>query len=103
MKKENSFEKTFMKKIKMLPNTYFPDKGAAGSVIGNADRVGCIRGRYISLEFKRSLKDALKKTPRSKLQLYNAEKVQMAGGFAAFVHPDNDSLVFKQLKDLAHE
>lgn len=99
--KESSFEKKFMDKVSKLPNTYCPPKGDAGSTIGNADRVICINGKYVSLEFKKSMKETLKKTKRSKLQLYNSDRVHMAGGFAVFVYPENSLVVYNQLEELS--
>jgi hypothetical protein len=99
---EAAFEKKCMLKLASLPKSYWPPKGAAGAILGNADRVGCVNGRYVSLEFKRSFADALKKTKRSALQKYNADSVQFAGGFSAFVYPENWRIVYAAIKGIVN-
>ena len=69
---EKSFEKHFLKELKKLPNVYIPAKQDSPSVRGLADRTVCINGKYIHLEFKRSLRDALGKSKRKKLQEFTA-------------------------------
>lgn len=102
-KSEADFERDCVKILQSLPSSYWPPKGEPGATIGNADRVGCVNGIYVSLEFKKSLMDYLKRTPRTKLQAYNASMVKHSGGFAAFVYPENWPLVLKQIKELIIE
>ena len=99
--KEAVFERAFMAKLKKLPNGFFPPKGAPGAILGNADRVGCLNGLYISLEFKRSAAELNKKTRRAALQKYTAELVDKAGGFSAFVYPENWEQIFAALERIA--
>lgn len=100
--KESAFEKKCIKQLKELPQSYWPPKGEPGSSRGVPDRIGCIRGRFIGLEFKKSLREALKTSPRHKLQRFTCDEIQEAGGYSAFVFPENWELVYAVLKGIAH-
>jgi hypothetical protein len=94
---ESRFEKKCVEELRKLPNSFWPDKTPAGPIRGLHDRVGCINGHFISLEFKRSRSAA-----RSALQKHNLNKIRDAGGHTYFVYPENWVEIFEQLKELAH-
>jgi hypothetical protein len=101
--KESKFEQKCIAELKKLPNSYWPPKGAPGAILGNADRVGCVNGYYVSLEFKPSLAETRKKTKRSALQKHTIDCVRNAYGYANYVYPENWKAVFEYLKGLANE
>jgi hypothetical protein len=98
MKKESTFERKFLTKLSQM-GAYVPPKNDPLSVRGLADRVLCLGGKYVALEFKRSLKDYLKKSPRTALQAYTVEEVRRAGGYAAFVYPENQEQILTEIKE----
>jgi hypothetical protein len=100
--KESKFEKACINKLRKLPYSYWPPKGEPGSTRGMPDRLGCIRGRFCALEFKRSMRDAFASTNRKRLQEYTVNQVQEAGGFGSMVYPENWEMVFQQLKEMAY-
>jgi hypothetical protein len=100
--KESAFEKSFMSKAKTLPKFHAPPKSHLPSIAGLPDRVFCLNGRYIALEFKRSLKEMLKGSASSKLQEYTLFKIEAAGGYAVFVYPENAEVVFNRLREIAN-
>lgn len=51
---------------------------------GVPDRVGVINGQFFALELK-----VAKRARRAKLQEYVIDKINLAGGYAAFVYPEN--------------
>lgn len=101
MQKESQFERKFLNRIRRLKNVYVPPKTSPGSIHGIPDRFCCVNGRFVSLEFKRSLKDALAKSPRHSLQSYTLEDISYAGGYARVVYPENSQLIYEQIKGIA--
>jgi len=98
---EAAFERKCMKELGQLPNSFWFPKGDPGAILGNPDRVGCICGTLVSLEFKASEAEMLKKTKRRALQHYNIIRVKEAGGYAAFVYPEIWNIIYTQLKEIA--
>jgi len=88
-----------MSKLKKLPNSYFFSK-EAGSIRGISDIVGCVNGRFIALECKRSLDDYNKYHPRTALQKKFIDDINKCGGYAAFVYPENEDEVLNVLFSL---
>jgi len=100
--KESTFEKKFIARLKKLPYSYWEDKGETGAIRGLTDRRGCVRGRYIGLEFKRSMAEALSNRSHKRLQEYTVHQIQEAGGYGTFVYPENAEVVYEYIKEIAH-
>lgn len=101
VKKEKSFEETAMNQLTKLPKSYWATKEYRSSVRGTPDRQGCINGRFIALEFKRSLKEALKNSTTRPMQLHIQNEIQRAGGYSVTVYPENWSRILKELKEMS--
>jgi hypothetical protein len=100
--KESSFEKKCIKELQNLPYSYWPPKGEPGSSRGVPDRIGCVRGKYVALEFKRSLKEVLAKSNGKAMQAYTVTQVQEAGGYGTFVCPETWPQIYQKIKELSH-
>lgn len=95
MKPETRFQTRVIKKLKLLPNTFW-FKHMAVSIRGLPDIMGCVNGTFVAIELKSSAK--LKASP---LQQYTLANIQGAQGLSFVVHPDNFDEVFEQLKKLS--
>lgn len=101
-KREIKFERDCIKKLRLLPNSYWPDKVDPGSIRGTPDRIGCVNSTYVCLEFKRSMAEMIEESARSNLQEYVLKNVQEAGGFATFVCPETWDRVYRRIKEIAN-
>jgi hypothetical protein len=99
--KESVFEKKAIKILRSLPHSYWPDKSPSGSIRGLPDRIGCVNGRYVALEFKRSMKDAMKHCERLPLQLHTLNQIDAANGYAVLCCPENWHIVLAHVKEMA--
>lgn len=99
--KESVFEKKAIQLLRGLPHSYWPDKSPSGSIRGLPDRVGCVNGKYVALEFKRSISEAMKKCERLPLQLHTLHEIDRANGYAVLCYPENWEVVFNRIKELA--
>jgi hypothetical protein len=97
---EKQFEKSFMDKAEYIPNSFWMPKEAPGSVRGTPDRIGLINGRFVALEFKRTMKEM--GHPREKLQRYTLDRVLKAGGYGMFVYPENAEMVLETLREMSN-
>ncbi len=86
---ESVFEKQCIRALRELPKSYWPPKEDALSVRGSPDRVGCINGVYIALEFKKSAAEMNRQTGRIVLQRKVLKEIMAAGGNAFLVSPEN--------------
>ena len=95
---ESKFEKKCIIELRKLPYSYWPDKVDSPTIRGIPDRVGCVMGVYCALEFKRNKTEARKQTGRTVLQRKTLRDIHAAGGFAAFVYPENWDHVLNKIK-----
>lgn len=79
-----------------MPEVYF-ESIQQTSIRGSHDVFSCIRGSFVTLEFKRS-EDA----ERSPLQIFKAGQISKAGGLSFFVYPENVGEVESQLLKIYH-
>jgi hypothetical protein len=98
---ERNFEEKFLKKLKSLDGVYVPPKVDAPSSRGLPDRIICVKGRYVALEFKRTEREIVSK--RAKLQAYTLDEIIKAGGIGRFVTPANADYIFKMIERLVNE
>ena len=61
------------------------------------DRIGCINGVMVALQFKRNETEAQKTKGRIILQRYILNEISEAGGYSAIVYPENWFLVYNEL------
>ena len=85
-----------MKKLRQIPNSYFFVKEAKG-LKGIADIIGCVNGRFVALEVKRSKLEANRMTGRIVLQRHYLVKINQIGGYGNFVYPTNMEEVLRDL------
>lgn len=90
-----------MKKLKAIPNSLWFSK-EAGAIRGISDIIGCINGRYIAIEVKRSEAEAKKYSPRSALQDKFLADVRKVDGLAYKCYPENEKFVLEDLIKLCH-
>lgn len=67
------------------------------AIVGTPDVLSCIRGRFVSLEFKAS-----EKSKRSEMQIYKGSLIGKAGGSSYFVFPENVHEVESELLKIYH-
>lgn len=79
-----------------MPEAYF-ESIQQTAIRGSHDVFSCIRGNFITLEFKRS-----ESAERSPLQIYKAGRIVVAGGMSFFVFPENVDEVESQLLKIYH-
>ena len=97
---ETVFEAKCIKALRALPNSHWPDKVDALSVRGIPDRVGCVSGRYVAIEFKKDITEFRKKTGRIVLQKYTLLEISKAGGYTFVAYPDIWPGIFNEIKIL---
>jgi hypothetical protein len=97
--REKKFEIKFIDRLRELPYTWWPEKTDSLSR-GLPDRIGCIRGQFVALEFKVDEREGAKKTGRIVLQRYRIEKIKKAFGIAFIIFPSNSEEIYNILKDL---
>jgi len=96
---EKNFEKRVIQELRSWHNSWWPDKSFTGAVRGLPDRIGCINGIMVALEFKKTEADAAKNTGRIVLQRHILNEIEGAGGYAAIVYPENWAIVKDEIKD----
>lgn len=75
----------------------------AKSLRGYPDILGCVNGRFIALECKRSQSESLHNTGRICLQKKILRDIQRSGGFASFIYPENEYYILEQLENLCQK
>jgi hypothetical protein len=100
MQLESAFERKCIDELRDLEHSWWPAKVESFSVRGLPDRVGCINGRLIALEFKRSKKESTDKG-RAALQKITLSQIKLAGGLSYFVSPELWPEIHEELKQLA--
>ena len=102
-KKKHPLEKNFKARVKRelgsIPGLYHFTKEAC-SIRGIPDIIGCYKGRFFAWELKRSQKEAAKTTGRIVLQKHNIGKIQICGGIAELVYPENFESKLAELLEL---
>jgi len=86
--KESAFERRCIEELRKIGG-YWPDKADALSIRGLPDRVGCVMGVFVALEFKKSLAETRKRTGRIVLQEKTLQDIRANGGLAFMVCPEN--------------
>lgn len=81
--------------LNALPGGFF-ERIEQKSIKGTADIIGCLNGRYVRLEAKRSEHEATKP-----LQAYLLEKAGRAGAYSRRIDPENWPLVYEDLKRIS--
>lgn len=99
--KESVFEKRAIALLRALPNSFWPCKSPSGSIRGLPDRIGCVNGKYVALEFKRSISEAMKQCERLPLQLHTLHEINAAHGYATLCYPENWDIVYAHIKQMA--
>lgn len=88
-----------MQKLRAIPNSKWFVKEAK-SIRGIPDIIGCISGRHIVLEVKRSEAEARGNTGRIVLQKQFIKETTKAGGYATFIYPENEAEILEELSKL---
>ena len=100
--KESVFQRKVVSWLKSLPKCRYFVKEAK-SIRGIADIIGCINGLHFELEVKKSIKEIQGSTGRHILQDIELHRCREAGGFGAFIYPENFEEIKKLLLDFAYD
>lgn len=98
--RESAFAKRVWKELDKIPNSYFSTIQQK-AIRGLPDVIGCINGRFVALELKRSKAEASKKSGRIVLQKYIMEKITGSGGTGYFVEPLTLDIVIAKLMEIS--
>jgi len=95
-KPETVFRARCQEKLKKLNGYYISIQQV--TIVGHPDKLACIWGRFVALEFKKTAKE--KPTP---MQIYNEKIIKKNGGLHFYVFPENWEEVYAELKKLSEE
>lgn len=94
--REATFQRKLMKKLRAIPCSYWFVKEAK-SIRGLPDIIGCVRGRFVALEVKRSRAEASHNTGRTVLQKKVLHDMTLAKGLAFIIYPENEQEILDYL------
>ena len=80
---EAQFRIKLDRKLKEIPSSWW-ESISQRSIRGTPDKIGCVNGRFIGLEAKKSIKGVV-----SKLQQLKIDRINKSGGYAKVVYPEN--------------
>lgn len=92
---ETLFKENVLRRLRELPSSWWV-KIQMVAVCGIPDILGCVNGQFVALELKKSAHDR-----PTTLQEWVLNKIQMAGGYAVEVNPDNFEELFEKLSGIA--
>lgn len=84
---EKELEKTVVECLEKMGAWVMPKTHM--STLGIPDRIICLNGKFLAVEFKKSKTEAFKKTGRIVMQKKRLEEIKQAGGWAWLVYPEN--------------
>lgn len=97
---ETKFKEKVLPMLRKLPKSWFI-KTQMLSLVGVPDIIGCVNGRFVALELKKSRKEAEKAHGGAVLQRHLLAKIRRAGGFADFCYPENWGEIHEGLSRIA--
>lgn len=97
---ETRFKHKVKALLKPLPNSWWLLTQML-ALVGIPDIIGCVAGRFVALELKKSRKEAEKKHGRVRLQGHILMLIRNAGGYAEFVYPENWDEIHRDLSAIA--
>ena len=101
-KPETIFKNRIRPRLEDLPHSWWC-KTQMQAIRGIPDFVGCVGGTFVGLELKTSKRQADIDSSTTVMQKYTLNKIRLAGGFTAFVYPENWNDIYTQLLDIANE
>lgn len=90
-KPETIFKEKFRKKLELIPASWWV-KVSLPSILGIPDLIGCINGKFIAIELKKSEKEA-----PSEIQKYHLKVISDCGGYACVAYPKNAESILEDL------
>ena len=96
-KLETIFKEKVKKELAKIPNSFF-EKIQQVTIRGTPDFLGCIDGRMIAIELKKSLKEK-----PDALQEYKLSQIAQAGGIGFVMTPENFKETYAVLLRIAAE
>ncbi len=88
MTPEGKVKAKLLRELRRIPNSFWMVKEAR-SLRGYPDIFGCVNGRLVALEVKRSENEYYKGSPRQVLQEHIVDMITESGGYARFIFPEN--------------
>ena len=95
-KPETLFKERIFPILKKIPRSWWI-KTQQMATIGIPDILGCVNGRFVAIELKRSKQQA-SKAPA--LQQHVIRLVAQSGGYAAFMYPENFDEILAEIRSL---
>lgn len=89
-----------MQKLRAIPNSKWTVKEAK-SIRGIPDLFGCVNGRHVVLEVKRSEAEARGNTGRIVLQKQFIKETIKAGGYASLIYPECEESILNELYEIS--
>jgi len=96
-KPETTFRQWFDKRLDKIPNSWF-ESISQKSIRATPDKLGCVKGNFVALEFKKDKNEQL-----MRLQEYKKLKIIGAEGIHFTPTPQNAEEVLTELNELARE
>ena len=96
--RESTFQGNFIDRLRKRFHGIRVIIKEAGSIRGLPDIYGCYRGSHFELELKKNKEEASKNTGRIVLQKREIRKCQVAGGYGAFVYPENADKILDEME-----
>lgn len=94
-KAETLLKEKCLTDLRKLPNSWWV-KIQQVVIRGTPDILGVINGRFVAIELKSDARDV--SDSRFKLQKFNLDMIERAGGLTFVAHPDNWEQVFLKIK-----
>jgi hypothetical protein len=94
---ESGYQRKLLKKLNKIPGAFFFSKEAK-SIRGLPDIIGCVSGRMVMLEVKKSAEEYEKWDKRQYLQNHVLENYKSAGAYTAFIYPECEKYIIEDLQ-----
>ncbi len=95
MQAETKFKNKLRPFLEAIPKSWWV-KVQQVSISGTPDFLGCVNGRFVALELKKSYRE-----DPSPIQTYNIDKITEADGLAFVVNPQNYKDILLELNSLS--
>lgn len=93
-KPETLFKERIVPQLNSIPKSWW-FKTQMLSLLGIPDIIGCVNGRFVAIELKKSAKDK-----PSALQQYVLKTIRKAGGYAKSASPENWKKIKREIENL---
>lgn len=92
---ETIFKDKFRKELEAIPYSWWV-KVSLPSLLGIPDMLGCVRGKFVAIELKKSEKEK-----PTEMQLYHLKTIADCGGYACVAYPQAADKILKDLWNIS--